>query len=455
MSNSVEDNNGSNAPLAANLDPEQLRSLVNKIVQSGALGRSKAYVDLLHYLCESSISGTTPKEVVIAIDVLGKDSDFDAKNDSLVRVYMHKLRQKLELYYQQQGQLDEYRLEIPVGRYTLFAVQQTSTSENQTGETKELSQARKKTTLYLTWALAAFGILLAANLITHLFSYEEPPSQASQFTKLAKNPIWAPILADKEPVLIVIGDYYIFGERQQAGKADRLVREYHINTSKDLELHMMEAETKGERSTYYNLNLFYTPRAISFVLKDIIPVLSANGKTVSIRMNSELTASDLKSNHILYIGYISAMKELQGLAFNASAFTVGSSYDELININTGKRHVSEEINPGDSDTFVDYGMLSSFPMLSGHQMMLISGTRDTGLMHMAQIVTSNRYLSTISETISNSSSHNNGSINSVSFEAFYKVIGFDGTNFDAEQLYIGPLDHNRIWGGDMMKILNK
>lgn len=449
MNNSEQSANSSKAS-PVSLAPEQLRALVQKIEQSGALGRSKVYVDLLRYLCESVISGTTPKEVVIAIDVLGKESDFDAKTDSLVRVYIHKLRQKLDLYYQHQGLSDEYQLEIPVGRYTLSVIpRQPLTADSET-EQLARSQNKRQTIRYLTWTIAAFSVLLAANLLIHLTASERSPTQLSNLAELSTNPVWAPILADDEPVLVVIGDYYIFGEQGISGKADRLVREYHINSPKDLERHLSKVENTNQRSTYHNLNLFYTPRAIAFALKDIIPVLTAAGKTVSIRMNSDLNASDLKSNHVLYIGYISAMRELQSLAFNASTFAVGSSYDELVHIDTGKRLVSEEIDPiQDSDTFVDYGMLSSFPMLSGHQMMLISGTRDTGLMHMAQIVANNRYLSTISDSITTPDQDSEP----VAFEAFYQVIGFDGTNFDAEQIYIGKLDYSRIWGGDMMEIL--
>jgi hypothetical protein len=73
---------------------------------------------LFDYLVENSLAGQSPKEIAIAIDVFGKTSDFDAAQDALVRVYIHKLRKALDEFYSARGE-PSARLQLPRGDYRL------------------------------------------------------------------------------------------------------------------------------------------------------------------------------------------------------------------------------------------------------------------------------------------------------------------------------------------------
>jgi len=436
------------------LQPEQIQEIIGKIELSGVLGRSKLYANLLRYLCGTYIDGTVPKEIVIAIEVMGKSSDFDVKNDSLVRVYMHKLRQKLSEYYSKHGRDDLYQISIPKGQYALLAHAQHSASgtpaESQaelqqpihTGETK----SKKTLRLPLLVVLTIFSGLLAANLFYSVFNTQKT-GDSNPYLSVSQHPVWAPLLADDEPLIVVIGDYFIFAEHINEGDSNRFIREHHINSPTDLDRYKQSSEGTED---FHNLNMSYLPRAAAFAMKDILPILSAAGKSVTIRMSSDIKGSDLKSQHILYIGSINAMGELRSFAFQESNFAIGRSYDEIIHKATGKVHTSGELDPANhGDSFYDFGMISSLPMLDGHQMMFISGTRDTGIMHMAHILSDERYLETMTSSLDTSGQPEKP----LSFEAFYRVIGYDGLNFDAEKIHVGPLDYKRIWGGEMMDVL--
>jgi hypothetical protein len=52
---------------------------------------------LLKYVCAKYFEGdaNSIKEYCIAVDVLGRSSDFDPKKDSVIRVRFHRLREKL------------------------------------------------------------------------------------------------------------------------------------------------------------------------------------------------------------------------------------------------------------------------------------------------------------------------------------------------------------------------
>ncbi|MCZ6674060.1 MAG: tetratricopeptide repeat protein, partial [Verrucomicrobia bacterium] len=92
---------------------------VAKLTKNHILGRSRAYARLLEYLAGCSINGRRPKEFEIASKVFGKGSDFDPSQDSLVRVYVHNLRQKLDNYYAREDNPGGDRLAIPKGEYRL------------------------------------------------------------------------------------------------------------------------------------------------------------------------------------------------------------------------------------------------------------------------------------------------------------------------------------------------
>src|SRR5262245_41785699 len=103
------------------MQPEQelLREQAQKIERSGALGRSRSYARLLEFLVDCSTGGRTPKELEIAMEVFGKGADFDPSQDSMVRVYAHNLRQKLEHYYATEGRAEPRQLTLARGEYRM------------------------------------------------------------------------------------------------------------------------------------------------------------------------------------------------------------------------------------------------------------------------------------------------------------------------------------------------
>ena len=76
-------------------------------------------------------------------------------------------------------------------------------------------------------------MLLGANLV-YMFSQQSEASRpSSQFA--AAHPVWESVLGDDKPLLIVMGDYYIFGELNANGNVARMVREFNVNSRSDLE----------------------------------------------------------------------------------------------------------------------------------------------------------------------------------------------------------------------------
>lgn len=74
---------------------------------------------MLQYIGTRSLDGraTELKEYIIGVEALDRPSDFDPKVDTIVRVQIHRLREKLQRYYELEGCQDGLELCIPRGSY--------------------------------------------------------------------------------------------------------------------------------------------------------------------------------------------------------------------------------------------------------------------------------------------------------------------------------------------------
>jgi hypothetical protein len=87
----------------------------------------------LAYVCEKYFDGTSGeiKEYNIAIDALGRSPEFDQKKDSIVRVQVHRLRERLAEYYAKDGSDHPIHIVIPQGQYVpSFVATEISTSDS-------------------------------------------------------------------------------------------------------------------------------------------------------------------------------------------------------------------------------------------------------------------------------------------------------------------------------------
>ncbi len=423
---------------------DQLRSHAERILTSGVLGRSELMLRLFNFFVDRAPVARAPKEIEVALEVFGKRPDFDVAQDAVVRVYIHKLRRKLDEYYVGPGKDEKQRLVIPKGEYR-FVFQDHSADSNVTeGEIEppdpaiaseaevELESlvanaaARNSTRRWLPWLLGIVGALLLANLLTVLLRPGvSRDSQALQTVR--NNPVWARMLDDNLPIYIVVGDYYIFGELD-ANSTDvrRMIRDFNINSPLDLEQYLKNNPELAGR--YMDMSLQYLPTAAAFALRNVMPVLEPNNKSarqVQVIMASTLTPAMVKSAHIIYIGLLSGMGVLREVVFSGSHFKIGESYDELLDLQTNRRYFSEEQVQLDSkSSYLDYGFFSTHTGVDGNELVVLAGTRDVALMHVAEALTDPAALQVLA--------HQTGANQNI--EALYSVRALDRTNLGGDLL---------------------
>src|SRR5580704_9314583 len=92
---------------------------VRRILQSKALRTSEVHRNLLQYLAEKSLSGTADslKEYTVGLDVFAKPESYDPRQESVVRMHVGRLRQKLAEYYRSEGVDDPIFIDVPKGGF--------------------------------------------------------------------------------------------------------------------------------------------------------------------------------------------------------------------------------------------------------------------------------------------------------------------------------------------------
>ena len=393
---------------------------VQRVRASNIFGRATQLQRLFDYLVTCQAEGRVPKEFEVAVDGLGRGADFDVAQDASVRVAAHKLRKRLDDFYRDEAPRAEARLTIPRGEYRLTleaALPVPGVGFRPRGWRRLLpATARER----VAWALIGVLLLAAAWLLVATL---QRPTVDARVAAVRDSPLWAPLLEDDLPVQLVLGDYYIFGERDGAGAVRRLVRDFDVNSRQDLEQRFITDPALAGR--YADLNLGYLPTSSAQALRELLPVVVASGKQVTLTLASELDASTIKTTHIVYVGYLSALGMLQDIVFAGSRYSFGGSYDELIDSVSGAAWVSEAGEPHAlTDRYRDFAYLASFRGPGGIQHLVVAGTRDTGLMQAAESAAD---LVRLRELAARRPPWHG-------FEALYEVQSVNGVNVEAQLL---------------------
>ena len=394
---------------------------------SGLLGKPGTLSRLFDFLLARSLEGGAPKETEIALQVFGKSPGFDVSQDAVVRVYVHKLRRRLEEFNGRTP--DAPNIIIPKGEYRLLLERPATEPVVAPVETSTPPVPVRRAN-WLGIGIATCCALIVGALLGAGFSMG---GAQWDLREVRHSAVWGPLLADDLPITIVVGDYYLLGEANpQTGHIDRLVREFFINSHEDFRDH---AELNPQlMQRYRNLDLTYLPAASAFALQDIVPVLGT-AKPVRVVLMSQLDANALKNSHIVYIGYISGLGMLGDRVFAASRVSPGGSYDELVDTKTDHTYLSTAMGANSDDEFRDYGYFSTFAGPNGNRVVVIAGTRDIGVMQIAQSLAARHDVDDLCKNAGKAPA----------FESLVEISGMGKTGFKSRSLFVSGMKAEKIW----------
>ena len=101
------------------ISARKVREQLARIIHGKSFEGVERLKSFLSFIVTETLEGRGDqlKEYVVGAYALDKGSDFDARNDPIVRVQARRLRTRLARYYAEEGQADEIAIELPKGGY--------------------------------------------------------------------------------------------------------------------------------------------------------------------------------------------------------------------------------------------------------------------------------------------------------------------------------------------------
>ena len=105
--------------LKLDVSREEATAELNAVLASPLFARSPRMSRLLSYLCTKFLDGEADqiKEYSIGVEVLQRPPSFDPATDAGARVEVHRLRRRLQQFYESEGAGRKLRIVIPLGHY--------------------------------------------------------------------------------------------------------------------------------------------------------------------------------------------------------------------------------------------------------------------------------------------------------------------------------------------------
>ena len=180
---------------------------IQRIVSSKAFKTSEVHRNLVTYLAEKSLSGEAHqlKEYTVGLDVFGKPASYDPRQESVVRMHVGRLRQKLAEHYRTEGADDPIIVDLPKGAFALtFAPRPVA----EVDAPAPVSPAAR-TISFREIALAA-SLLVALSFagyfalrLSRVQKWMSPRRRQGPWTAELQE-LWAPLLSSDRPLMVTL-----------------------------------------------------------------------------------------------------------------------------------------------------------------------------------------------------------------------------------------------------------
>jgi hypothetical protein len=398
---------GFNVLNAVELSKEVKLEQLSKVLESQALHGSESLKAFLRFVVLKAIENhdVSLKEYTIATEVFGRNSNYDPRNDSVVRVQASRLRSKLQEYYATEGKSDKIIIELPKGGYlpnfALQAIEKSFTelpqielSAKETEGQAIQSGSDPRQANWVKWSIV--GLLIVAGLLAAATIYyraeatkpREPlPTASNESAQLqAAAPLWNEFLQPSEPILVSFSNTKFEGTAETGMKIlNPIVATAKTDAPKnaaDSNRVITEHYTGiGEVMGVYALADFFSRARYPF----------------KVKRSLLLTWDDLKSNNIVILGSSAENYLLRDLP-QQQDFVFGVFKDESGNLSFGltntkakageeQFYFAKQEGPSRSQISEDYALISVLKGLDAdHRLMILGGITTYGTQAAAEYV---------------------------------------------------------------------
>ena len=193
---------------------DQNKIQIQRIVASKAFKTSEVHRNLFNYLADKSLGGEAQnlKEYTVGLDVFGKPASYDPRQESVVRMHVGRLRQKLAEYYRTEGVDDPVVVDLPKGGFALtFEPRPARPVPTIVESAPPPVVAEPSRRGFSARELALAGSLLLALVVAGYFALRLSsvqkvgggPSAPSPWTAELQA-LWAPLLTSDRPLMVTL-----------------------------------------------------------------------------------------------------------------------------------------------------------------------------------------------------------------------------------------------------------
>jgi hypothetical protein len=398
--------------------------IILKILDDSLFKSSDKYKMLLEYLYKCYVTDKVPTEFDIAADVFYKDKDFNPAEDTTVRVYIYRLRKKLDDYYESTGKHDSIAIQIQKGTYHIEFIKRSELNKRKILEFKQ----------YLYYALVIFLLLVITFLTIEFFSLQ---NKLNKDDVVHENKlVWSDFINNGLPTLYCVGSLYAYYYYMEQFDRSWLVRDDAINN--EMELNAFTEKYHLDKNNISVPDWKIIPKSAALHFGRLLPIFHNNVDDLTLMPTDELKWSDIEDNNIIYIGHFHNLNILNTIFPNKHI------YPQVQNINHGNKTYSIRVKTAEIDTLypivlsvnksrmleTDYVVVSKVPGPRNNVILFICSFSSMGRLKLVETLTSAEMITELEQTVLKEKKKL-----PKYFEMLVKVSGFLDTGLEATVMH--------------------
>ncbi|WP_215224437.1 helix-turn-helix domain-containing protein [Echinicola shivajiensis] len=255
------------------MDNTKKLEVIEHVIKSKTFSRSPSSCVLLKFLAEATLAGRDLKETTIGMELYGKSYE-DEKSAAHVRVNIYHLRKKLEKYYQEEGENDEWKIQIKKGQYQVNFI-------------KNIEDEKAHYSPHLGIIISILVLILAISF--WLFGRRE------------EVPLWQVYFESNKETTLYIGDFFGLMGITVTGEFG-WNRDYNINNIEDY--YRFLEDNPDKKGLVTPANYPYVTGMAATGTMNISRLFHRQDKDFQIRFSSQTSIKDITESNSVYIGPI-------------------------------------------------------------------------------------------------------------------------------------------------------
>jgi len=367
--------------------------IIAKILKDPLFKNAEKYKDLLKYLYSCYKSDKIPTEFDLAANVFYKDKEFNPADDTTVRVYIYRLRKKLNEYYEGNGKQDARVIQIQKGTYHIEFIKHSELNKRKILQFKQ----------YTYPAIILFLLLIITFLGIKFISVS---NQLNKDDTIRENElIWSDFIHNTLPTLYCVGSLYAYYYYLEEFDRSWLVRDDAINN--ELELNDFEEKFQLDKSNISIPDWKIIPKSAAIHYGRLLPIFHLSTANLELVTTDELTWNEIENNNIIYIGHFHNLNILKTI------FPSNRLKPQITKRDHGIKEYYIKVQTSEIDTLypiilnmdksnkldTDYVLVSKVPGPRNNTILFICSFSSMGRLKLVETLTSTKMLNDLQQNI--------------------------------------------------------